>query len=147
MERDYTLSYLENTSRDELQELSLKMLNRLIDDNSMSELFTFETDETASEDKLFQAQFDAMLRMNAIALSQLPALFNDSEQPIQNTKRMQRLLLWHFYAISFKLERTINLAVHCEHVETILEEAPENAIEWVTSLTDLLRQYALIANK
>ena len=113
----------------------------------MSELFTFEAEETASEDQLQQAQFDAMLRMSAIALSQLPALFNESEQPFQNTRRMQRLLLWHFYAISFKLERAIKLAVHCEHVEALLAEAPENALEWVTSLTYLLRQYALITNK
>ena len=60
---------------------------------------------------------------------------------------MQRLLLWHFYAVSFKLEQAIALETHCAYVETLLDEAPSNTIEWVASLTDLLRQYATIASK
>ena len=147
MEHDYTQLYLENTSSDELEELSLRMIHRLIDEQSMTELFTFDSEETDSEDKFQQAQFDALLRMSAIALSQLPALFSESEHSVQNIRRMQRLLLWHFYAVSFKLEQAIALETHCAHVEVMLDEAPSNTIEWVASLTDLLRQYATIASK
>lgn len=145
MQRDYTYSSLTQTSREELEELSLKMIHRLIPEESMTELFTFEQDETEDQDKLQEAQFDAMLRMNAIALSQLPALFEESDNKQQNIIRMQRLLLWHFYTVSFHLERAIPLETHCNHVEIILKESPQNALEWVTTLTDLLRQYAQIA--
>ncbi|MEF1254921.1 MULTISPECIES: exoribonuclease R [unclassified Vibrio] len=145
MQRDYTYSSLTQTSREELEELSLKMIHRLIPEESMTELFTFEQDETEDQDKLQEAQFDAMLRMNAIALSQLPALFEESDNEQQNIIRMQRLLLWHFYTVSFHLERAIPLETHCNHVEIILKESPQNALEWVTTLTDLLRQYAQIA--
>lgn len=145
MQRDYTYSSLTQTSREELEELSLKMIHRLIPEESMTELFTFEQDETEDQDKLQGAQFDAMLRMNAIALSQLPALFDESDNEQQNIIRMQRLLLWHFYTVSFHLERAIPLETHCNHVEIILKESPQNALEWVTTLTDLLRQYAQIA--
>ncbi|MGD8115332.1 exoribonuclease R [Vibrio sp. Hep-1b-8] len=145
MQRDYTYSSLTQTSREELEELSLKMIHRLIPEESMTELFTFEQDEAEDQDKLQEAQFDAMLRMNAIALSQLPALFEESDNKQQNIIRMQRLLLWHFYTVSFHLERAIPLETHCNHVEIILKESPQNALEWVTTLTDLLRQYAQIA--
>ncbi|GAB2642145.1 exoribonuclease R [Vibrio panuliri] len=145
MQQDYTFDYLSTTPREELEELSLRLINRLISDDEMSELFTFDGDETESEDKLQEAQLDAMLRLNAIAISQLPALFAESENAKQNILRMQRLLLWHFYAISFRLERAIPLEVHCNHVETILKQSPEHTLEWVTTLTDLLRQYAKIA--
>ncbi|MGD8121412.1 exoribonuclease R [Vibrio sp. TRT 2004] len=145
MQRDYTYSSLTQTSREELEELSLKMIHRLIPEESMTELFTFEQDEAEDQDKLQEAQFDAMLRMNAIALSQLPALFEESDNKQQNIIRMQRLLLWHFYTVSFHLERAIPLETHCNHVEIILNESPQNALEWVTTLTDLLRQYAQIA--
>ncbi|GLT20076.1 hypothetical protein GCM10007938_38590 [Vibrio zhanjiangensis] len=147
MERDYTLSYLKVTPKHDLEELSLKMLHRLIDEQSMTELFTFDSEETDSEDKFQQAQFDALLRMSAIALSQLPALFAESENSMQNIQRMQRLLLWHFYAVSFKLEQAITLETHCKHAEILLENAPLNALEWVACLTDLLRQYAQIAEQ
>ncbi|MGD8231961.1 exoribonuclease R [Vibrio sp. TRT 1302] len=145
MQRDYTYSSLTQTSREELEELSLKMIHRLIPEESMTELFTFEQDETEDQDKLQEAQFDAMLRMNAIALSELPALFEESDNKQQNIIRMQRLLLWHFYTVSFHLERAIPLETHCNHVEIILKDSPQNALEWVTTLTDLLRQYAQIA--
>ncbi|MCZ4292595.1 exoribonuclease R [Vibrio sinaloensis] len=145
MQRDYTYSSLTQTSREELEELSLKMIHRLIPEESMTELFTFEQDETEDQDKLQEAQFDAMLRMNAIALSELPALFEESDNKQQNIIRMQRLLLWHFYTVSFHLEQAIPLETHCNHVEIILKDSPQNALEWVTTLTDLLRQYAQIA--
>ena len=88
------------------------MIHRLIDEQSMTELFTFDG-ENNSEDKFQQAQFDALLRMSAITLSQLPALFeSESEHSAQNIRRMQRLLLWHFYAVSFKLEQAIALETH-----------------------------------
>ncbi|KOO15950.1 exoribonuclease R [Vibrio xuii] len=145
MQRDYTYQSLSVMSRDELEELSLRMVHRLVPEESMTELFTFEQSETENEDKLQEAQFDAMLRMNAIALSELPALFSESENKEQNILRMQRLLLWHFYTVSFHLERAIPLETHCNHVEVILKQSPQNAVEWLTTLTDLLRQYAQIA--
>lgn len=145
MQRDYTYSCLSQMAREELEELSLRMVHRLVPEESMTELFTFDVDETENEDKLQEAQFDAMLRMNAIALSELPALFADSENKAQNVQRMQRLLLWHFYSVSFHLERAIPLETHCNHVEIIVKQSPQNALEWVTTLTDLLRQYAQIA--
>ncbi len=145
MQRDYTYSSLSQISRDELEELSLKMIHRLVTEESMTELFTFDQEETEDPDKLQEAKFDAMLRMNAIALSELPALFAESDNKQQNIVRMQRLLLWHFYTVSFHLERAIPLETHCNHVEIILKQSPQNALEWVTTLTDLLRQYAQIA--
>lgn len=145
MQRDYTYASLSQSSREELEELSLRLFHRLVPEESMNELFTFEHDESESEDKLQEAQFDAMLRMNAIALSELPALFSESDNQQQNIERMQRLLLWHFYAVSFHLERAIPLQTHCNHVEIIVKQSPQNALEWVTTLTDLLRQYAQIA--
>lgn len=147
MQLDYTYNSLSNMARDELETLSLRMIHRLVPENSMSELFTFDENEVSCEEKHQEAQFDAMLRMNAIALSELPALFSESDNKQQNIQRMQRLLLWHFYSVSFHLERTIPLEVHCNHVEVIIEQPPQNAFEWVTTLTDLLRQYAQIAQK
>lgn len=145
MLRDYTHQSLIEMSREELEELSLRMIHRLVPEDSMTELFTFDQSETENEDKLQEAQFDAMLRMSAIALSELPALFSESDNKQQNTTRMQRLLLWHFYAVSFHLERAIPLEVHCNHVEVIVKQSPQNVLEWVTTLTDLLRQYSQIA--
>ena len=145
MQRDYTLECLSTTSSQELEELSLRLIQRLVPEEYMSELFTFDHDEMESEDKRQEAQLDAMLRLNAIALSQLPALFADSENSAQNILRMQRLLLWHFYAVSFRLTQAISLEEHCRHVEALLQQSPENTLEWLTTLTDLLRQYAKIA--
>ncbi|MDC5704893.1 exoribonuclease R [Vibrio europaeus] len=145
MQRDYTYHCLSQMPREELEELSLRMVHRLVPEESMTELFTFDLDEAEDEDKLQEAQFDAMLRMSAIALSELPALFEASESKEQNIQRMQRLLLWHFYSVSFHLERAIPLETHCNHVEIIVKQSPQNALEWVTTLTDLLRQYSQIA--
>lgn len=145
MQRDYTYNSLSQIAREELEELSLKMIHRLVPEESMNELFTFDQEETEDPDKLQEAQFDAMLRMNAIALSELPALFAESDNKQQNIVRMQRLILWHFYSMSFHLEHAIALETHCNHVEIILKQSPQNALEWVTTLTDLLRQYAQIA--
>ncbi|WP_162045522.1 exoribonuclease R [Vibrio taketomensis] len=145
MSRDYTIDCLASTPTHELEELSQRLIQRLVPEDYMSELFTFDSEETDSEDKLQEAQLDAMLRLNAIALSQLPALFADSENSAQNILRMQRLLLWHFYAVSFRLTQAISLEEHCRHVETLLQQSPENTLEWLTTLTDLLRQYAQIA--
>jgi hypothetical protein len=147
MQRDYTYTSLSQSPREELEELSMRMIQRLVPDESMTELFTFDQDETETEDKLLEARFDAMLRMSAIALSEIPALFDESENKEQNIVRMQRLLLWHFYASSFQLESAIPLEVHCNHVEVILKQSPKNALEWVTTLTDLLRQYSQIGQK
>lgn len=147
MERDYTFASLSTTSREELEELSMRMIQRLVPEESMNELFTFDQEETESEDKMLEARFDAMLRMSAIALSEVPALFSESDNQAQNTVRMQRLLLWHFYASSFQLDRAIPLETHCNHVEVLLKQAPNNALEWVTTLTDLLRQYAQISQQ
>ena len=145
MQLDYSYQCLSTMPREELEELSQRMVQRLVPEDYLTEIFTFDSEETESEDKLHEAQLDAMLRLNAIALSQLPALFQDSDNAQQNTLRMQRLLLWHCYAVSFHLERAIPLEVHCNHVEVILKQSPENTLEWVTTLTDLLRQYAKIA--
>jgi hypothetical protein len=147
MQRDYTYTSLSQSPREELEELSMRMIQRLVPDESMTELFTFDQDETETEDKLLEARFDAMLRMSAIALSEIPALFDESENKEQNIVRMQRLLLWHFYASSFQLESAIPLEVHCNHVEVILKQSPKSALEWVTTLTDLLRQYSQIGQK
>ncbi|MEZ8100814.1 exoribonuclease R [Vibrio bivalvicida] len=147
MQRDYTYHCLSQMPQEELEELSLRMLHRLVPEESMTELFTFDLDEAEDEDKLQEAQFDAMLRMNAIALSELPALFEESESKQQNIQRMQRLLLWHFYSVSFHLERAIPLETHCNHIEVIVKQCPQSALEWVTTLTDLLRQYSLIAQQ
>ncbi|KJY83879.1 exoribonuclease R [Vibrio galatheae] len=145
MQSDYTYNCLSQMAKEELEELSLRLIHRLVPEESMNELFTFDQDETENEDKLQEVQFDAMLRMNAIALSELPALFEESQSKAQNIVRMQRLLLWHFYAVSFHLERAIPLETHCNHVEVIVKQSPHNALEWVTTLTDLLRQYSKIA--
>ncbi|UPQ89771.1 exoribonuclease R [Vibrio sinaloensis] len=147
MSLDYTYDALSSMRREELEELSLRMIHRLVPEESMSELFTFDSDEVTSPDKQQEAQFDAMLRMSAIALSELPALFSESENKQQNILRMQRLLLWHFYAVSFHLEQAIALETHCNHVEVLLKQPPQNALEWVTTLTALLRQYAQVAQK
>lgn len=147
MQLDYTYNSLSNMARDELEALSLRMIHRLVPEDSMSELFTFDEDEVNCAEKHQEVQFDAMLRMSAIALSELPALFSESDNKQQNIQRMQRLLLWHFYAVSFHLERAIPLEVHCNHVEVIVKQSPQHALEWVTTLTDLLRQYAQIAQK
>jgi hypothetical protein len=90
------------------------------------------------------AKFDAMLRMTAIALGEVNLAFSESENAQQNIDRMTRLLLWHFYSISFNLEEAIAIEVHCEKVESILKNAPKDAFGWVKELTELLHFYAKV---
>ncbi|MDN3702045.1 exoribonuclease R [Vibrio artabrorum] len=144
MQRDYTLTCLTTMPREELEEFSLRMIHRLVPEEAMTELFTFEQEEVASEERMQSAKFDAMLRMTAIALSEVNLAFSESENSQQNIERMTRLLLWHFYAISFNLEQAISLKVHCNKVEKILLQAPTEAFGWVKELTELLHFYAKI---
>ena len=106
-----------------------------------------EQEEVDSEERMLSARFDAMLRMTAIALSEIQQAFDDSENAKQNSERMTRLVLWHFYAISFRLEQAIPLETHCEHVEALLRNAPVDVFSWVNTLTELLHSYADISAK
>nr|MBJ7019092.1 exoribonuclease R [Vibrio cholerae] len=53
-----------------------------------------------------------------------------------------RLLMWHFYAIAFHLEQSVDLETHCAEVEKLIAAQPENALAWSTELTELLYRYA-----
>ncbi|KXI24517.1 hypothetical protein [Photobacterium sanguinicancri] len=147
MERDYTFECLVTMPRHELEEFSMRVLSRMVPEDMMEELFTFDQEEIDNEDRLKSAQFDAMLRMTAIALGEVKGAFEASENSHQNTERMTRLLLWHFYALSFNLEEAVTLEQHCEEVEKILKNAPENAFGWVSVLTELLHAYATLSDK
>ncbi|MEZ9069911.1 exoribonuclease R [Vibrio splendidus] len=142
MQRDYTLTCLNNMPREELEEFSLRMIHRLVPEDAMTELFTFEQEEVTNEERMQSAKFDAMLRMTAIALSEVNLAFSESDNSQQNIERMTRLLLWHFYAMSFNLEQAISLETHCDKVEKILLKAPTEAFGWVKELTELLHFYA-----
>jgi len=142
MERDYTLECLMTMPRHELEEFSMRVMTRMVPEDVMSELFTFDKEEVDSEERMKSAQFDAMLRMTAIALGEVSQAFSDSDNAKQNTERMSRLVLWHFYAISFNLEEAITLETHCAKVETILKNAPSDAFGWAKVLTELLHFYA-----
>ncbi len=142
MERDYQFNCLLTMPRHELEEFSLRMLGRMVPEETMSELFTFEQEETEDEERLRSAQLDALLRMSAIALSEVQQAFDDSDNARQNTQRMTRLMLWHFYAVSFRLEEAITLERHCEIVEGIVADSPKDIFGWVKTLTELLHQYA-----
>lgn len=85
--------------------------------------------------------------MTAIALSEIQQAFDDSENAKQNSERMTRLVLWHFYAISFRLEEAITLEAHCAQVEKLLENTPNDVFAWVKTLTELLHTYAEINAK
>ncbi|OAN13070.1 exoribonuclease R [Photobacterium jeanii] len=147
MERDYKFDCLVTMPRHELEEFSMRVLSRMVPEDMMQELFTFEQEEVDSEDRLKSAQFDAMLRMTAIALGEVKGAFEASDNAKQNTERMTRLLLWHFYAMSFNLEEAVTLEQHCEEVEKILANAPENAFGWISVLTELLHAYANLSEK
>lgn len=147
MLRDYTFDCLVTMPRHDLEEFSARMISKMVPEDVMSELFTFDQEEVDSEERMMSARLDAMLRMTAIALSEIQQAFDDSENAQQNSERMTRLVLWHFYAISFNLEQAITLEVHCEHVETLLTKAPVDAFGWVKALTDLLHTYATINAK
>ncbi|WP_439147686.1 exoribonuclease R [Vibrio sp.] len=144
MQRDYTLTCLNTMPREELEEFSLRMIHRLVSEDAMTELFTFEQEEVISEERMQSAKFDAMLRMTAIALSEVNLAFSESDNSQQNIERMTRLLLWHFYAMSFNLEQAIDLETHCKKVEKILVNAPTEAFGWVKELTELLHFYAKV---
>ncbi|MFH0259141.1 exoribonuclease R [Vibrio barjaei] len=142
MLRDYTFNCLVTMPRHELEEFSLRMISRMVPEDVMSELFTFEQEEVDSEERMMSARLDATLRMTAIALSEIQQAFDDSENAKQNSERMTRLVLWHFYAISFNLEQAITLGMHCEQVEKLLIDPPQDAFGWVKILTELLHTYA-----
>ncbi|GAD32496.1 conserved hypothetical protein [Photobacterium leiognathi lrivu.4.1] len=147
MQRDYTLNSLLTMPRHELEEFSLRVIGRMVPEDVMQEIFTFEQEEVDSEERLKSAQFDAMLRMTAVALGEVKEAFSESENAKQNTERMTRLILWHFYAISFQLEEAVTLEQHCAEVEKILANAPENAFGWICVLTELLHRYAALSEE
>ncbi|WP_318513398.1 exoribonuclease R [Photobacterium leiognathi] len=147
MQRDYTLNSLLTMPRHELEEFSLRVIGRMVPEDVMQEIFTFEQEEVDSEERLKSAQFDAMLRMTAVALGEVKEAFSESENAKQNTERMTRLILWHFYAISFQLEEAVTLEQHCAEVEKILANAPENAFGWISVLTELLHRYAALSGE
>ncbi|MEF1164692.1 exoribonuclease R, partial [Vibrio parahaemolyticus] len=117
MLRDYTFDCLVTMPRHELEEFSARMISKMVPEDVMNELFTFDQEEVDSEDRMLSARLDAMLRMTAIALSEIQQAFDDSDNAKQNSERMTRLVLWHFYAISFHLEEAITLETHCALVE------------------------------
>ncbi len=147
MLRDYTFECLVTMPRHELEEFSARMIGKMVPEDVMNELFTFEQEEVDSEERMLSARLDAMLRMTAIALSEIQQAFEDSENAKQNSERMTRLVLWHFYAISFRLEEAITLETHCEQVERLLKTAPADVFGWVNTLTTLLHTYADINAK
>ncbi|MCF7363984.1 MULTISPECIES: exoribonuclease R [Vibrio] len=147
MIRDYTFDCLVTMPRHELEEFSVRMISKMVPEDVMNEIFTFEQEEVDSEERMMSARLDAMLRMTAIALSEIQQAFDDSENAKQNSERMTRLVLWHFYAISFNLEQAITLETHCELVEQLLTKAPVDAFGWVNALTELLHTYADINAK
>lgn len=144
---DYTFDCLVTMPRHELEEFSVRMISKMVPEDVMNEIFTFEQEEVDSEERMMSARLDAMLRMTAIALSEIQQAFDDSENAKQNSERMTRLVLWHFYAISFNLEQAITLETHCELVEQLLTKAPVDAFGWVNALTELLHTYADINAK
>ncbi|PQJ61679.1 exoribonuclease R [Photobacterium angustum] len=147
MQRDYTLNCLLTMPRHELEEFSLRVISRMVPEDVMQEIFTFEQEEVDSEERLKSAQFDAMLRMTAVALGEVKEAFSESDNAKQNVERMTRLILWHFYAISFQLEEAVTLEQHCTEVEKILANAPDNAFGWISVLTELLHRYAALSEE
>ncbi|PSV26426.1 MULTISPECIES: exoribonuclease R [unclassified Photobacterium] len=147
MQRDYTLNCLLTMPRHELEEFSLRVISRMVPEDVMQEIFTFEQEEVDSEERLKSAQFDAMLRMTAVALGEVKEAFSESDNAKQNIERMTRLILWHFYAISFQLEEAVTLEQHCAEVEKILANAPDNAFGWISVLTELLHRYAALSEE
>lgn len=88
MERDYTYQCLRAMDKQELTEFSLRILHRLISEETLRELYRFDDEEFEGEEKAHMAHIDAMVKMHAIALGQLPAMFEGSDQAMQNTQRM-----------------------------------------------------------
>jgi site-specific recombinase XerD len=146
MIRDYQQACLLTMPRHELEEFAQRIIGRIISQDAMKELFTFEAEDSQNEDRLRSAQFDALLRMHALALSDLSNLFEKSDNKEQNIQRMSRLLLWHFYACGFHLEETISLEDHCQYVEEhFIKHSPANTFAWVHALNEMLHHYAKLA--
>ncbi|MGR5094293.1 exoribonuclease R [Vibrio maritimus] len=139
---DYTFDTLNTMPREELEEFAARMIGRMVPEDVMTELFTFDQEEVDNEERMMASQLDAILRMTAIALSEIQQAFDDSENANQNSERMTRLVLWHFYAVSFNLKKAIPLQTHCNHVEAILANRPQDVLGWVKVLNDLLHTYA-----
>ncbi len=139
---DYTFECLAAMPREELAQFSQRMINKVIPQEVMDEIFTFEQSDIDDENRLFAARFDAMLRMTALALTEIQQAFDDSDNAHQNSERMTRLVLWHFYALSFNLEQAVPLAAHCEQVEALLQQTPGDVPGWMRALTSLLQTYA-----
>ena len=75
MLRDYTFDCLVTMPRHELEEFSARMISKMVPEDVMNELFTFDQEEVDSEDRMLSARLDAMLRMTAIALSEIQQAF------------------------------------------------------------------------
>ncbi|WPC76133.1 exoribonuclease R [Vibrio porteresiae] len=142
MQQDYRFDCLNNTSKEELTELAMRMLHRLVPEPVVREIFHFEEQETATEERQQEAYFDATLRLHAVALGEIPSQFAQSQNAEQNIERMCRLILWHFYAIGFQLDRVIPLMAHCQEIEQRVSTRPNDALEWSTALTQLLYRYS-----
>lgn len=147
MERDYTFSCLVTMPRHDLEEFSHRVISRMVPEETIKEIFTFEQEETADPDRMQTAQLDAMLRLAAVALGEVTHAFSESENSQQNSLRMMRLVLWHVYAMLFNLEEAVSLEEHCELVEKILAKPPTDALNWLPILSKLLGDYAAIAAK
>ncbi|MCE7553967.1 hypothetical protein [Aliivibrio fischeri] len=147
MQRDYTFSCLVTMPRHELEEFSHRVVSRMVPEETMQEIFTFDQEETADQDRMQTAQLDAMLRLAAVALGEVTHAFSESENAQQNSLRMMRLILWHTYAMLFNLEEAVSLEQHCELVEKILTKPPTDALNWLPVLSKLLSDYAAIAAK
>ncbi len=65
---------------------------------------------------MLSARLDAMLRMTAIALSEIQQAFDDSDNAKQNSERMTRLVL-AFLRDLIPFEEAITLETHCALVE------------------------------
>lgn len=147
MERDYTFACLVTMPRQELEEFSHRVISRMVPEEVMQEIFTFDQDEAADTDKMQTAQLDAMLRLTAVALGEVKLAFSESDNSAQNAERMYRLILWHCYAMLFNLEEAVTLEQHCQMVEKILKKAPSDALGWLPVLSNLLNEYAKIGSK
>ncbi|MGF1764379.1 exoribonuclease R [Aliivibrio kagoshimensis] len=147
MERDYTFNCLVTMPRHELEEFSHRVVSRMVPEESMQEIFTFEHDDSASEDRKQTAQLDAMLRLVAVALGEVQYAFSESDNASQNSQRMQRLILWHSYAMLFNLEEAVTLEQHCELAEELVQTPPKETLGWLAALSKLLQQYSELAAK
>lgn len=56
MLRDYTFDCLVSMPRHELEEFSVRMISKMVPEDVMSELFTFDQEEVDSEDRMLSAR-------------------------------------------------------------------------------------------